>query len=400
MIFKKHNGNTEQDKSHFQFLTLKDLPEEVRKQADSARCENNRFFLRIGASLSLFMSLIMIFRRLFINERIVCPMPRQYMGTFIAMAVLSVFFLVVSYFFAHRIKQNLCFAIQIFFVLALVICYAFLAAWDLQISRDFSAIIGSVLFLSITMWIKPITYCLVVFVSDVIVIGAYLLGNRLFVSPVEISAKLIVFFLAGLISLYATSSIRNRGVLTEWKLAESIRELKELSTKDSLTKLLNRRMMLEDFNGFISRFKRSGIRFSMIMIDIDHFKKVNDTLGHSIGDSVLTEGANLMCSAIRDSDRVYRIGGEEFVVILADCDIIGAEKLAERLGQNFKASSFSGVPWNITISMGIAECTECGKPEDMLKLADTRLYQAKNSGRDKFISKGFHDFLDTLEISD
>lgn len=161
--------------------------------------------------------------------------------------------------------------------------------------------------------------------------------------------------------------------------------LQEAATTDILTRLMNRRGMLERLEQEASRNRRSHAPFSVLFIDVDNFKSVNDLNGHEAGDSVLMEAAVRMKSMLRSQDAVARWGGDEFVVLLPDTQLgeslIVAEKIRRRIGDS--PFFVCGEETRITASFGVAEFDQSMDIEQMLKVADEALYTAKSNGRNR-----------------
>jgi diguanylate cyclase (GGDEF)-like protein len=165
--------------------------------------------------------------------------------------------------------------------------------------------------------------------------------------------------------------------------AEERDRLQGLATSDPLTGLPNRRAFDHRLAAEAERSARHGHALSVVILDIDHFKRVNDTWGHQVGDDVLVEFARRLQSQARGSDLVARIGGEEFAWLLADAPAAGARDAAERLRRYVAAQPFPtfGVA---TFSAGVADVSIAGcEPSELLRVADEALYQAKQSGRDR-----------------
>jgi diguanylate cyclase (GGDEF)-like protein/PAS domain S-box-containing protein len=159
-----------------------------------------------------------------------------------------------------------------------------------------------------------------------------------------------------------------------------------ISEHDKLTQIYNRVKLDEYLEREMSRFQRYKDKFSVIMIDIDYFKSVNDEYGHQVGDSVLVEVSNILQKNIRSKlDIVGRWGGEEFLVICMGTDIYGAEVLAEHLRAKIENFKFSVIK-NKTASFGIAQVTDNDDIESVLKRADEALYKAKRNGRNQVVS--------------
>ncbi|HWA61051.1 MAG TPA: PleD family two-component system response regulator [Caulobacteraceae bacterium] len=166
----------------------------------------------------------------------------------------------------------------------------------------------------------------------------------------------------------------------------------ELAVTDQLTGLHNRRYMTGQLGALVNRAARGGDPVSALMIDIDHFKKINDSFGHDIGDEVLREFAVRLASNVRAVDLPCRYGGEEFMVIMPDTTLADAERIAERIRRHVAGSPFRVAGGTelltVTISIGVASTTGAGDhAEALLKRADEAVYEAKAAGRNKVIAK-------------
>lgn len=161
-------------------------------------------------------------------------------------------------------------------------------------------------------------------------------------------------------------------------------EIYRLTTTDGMTQTYNRRFFLETLDREISRAYRYKRPMALIMFDIDHFKKVNDTNGHLAGDSVLKEISNLIKPNIRREDIFARYGGEEFAIILPEVALDGAVTLADKLRGLVEAHTFTfeGIPIPITVSLGCAAIdSETITVNEFIRRADEKLYAAKAGGR-------------------
>ncbi|MGE0879042.1 MAG: GGDEF domain-containing protein [Acidimicrobiia bacterium] len=157
---------------------------------------------------------------------------------------------------------------------------------------------------------------------------------------------------------------------------------------DPLTRLGNRRRLEAALDGSVVRARRFGERLALVMCDLDHFKKVNDTLGHDMGDVVLKTAADVLRSSVRGYDIVCRIGGEEFVIICPQTDQVAAMALGERIRAELPRRCATQLPtgWHQTTSIGVAVFPDhADDPTALLKVADVALYRAKSGGRDAVV---------------
>lgn len=160
--------------------------------------------------------------------------------------------------------------------------------------------------------------------------------------------------------------------------------LRGLSVRDSLTGLFNRRYFDETLLRELACYRRDGAPISILMLDVDHFKRLNDNFGHAVGDDALRALGDLMRASFRESDVICRYGGEEFAVILLNSDLASGYAKAESFRRTVERADLS---WNgrdmgrITASIGVACCTEFGETDAIVQAADTALYQAKRMGR-------------------
>jgi diguanylate cyclase (GGDEF)-like protein len=180
---------------------------------------------------------------------------------------------------------------------------------------------------------------------------------------------------------------RAHGLLAELTrlLALTKEKFELLSRTDELTGLANRRYLLERLRQEIYRAQRYGSPLCVLMLDLDHFKQVNDTHGHLVGDQVLAAVGRLTRGVIRTSDIAGRYGGEEFCVIMPETDAAGARVFAERLREHLASEAHAGTqgqPVHVTCSIGIGELSPRTQDlKELLAVADSALYRAKDAGR-------------------
>jgi diguanylate cyclase (GGDEF)-like protein len=164
---------------------------------------------------------------------------------------------------------------------------------------------------------------------------------------------------------------------------------RQLATYDALTNLFNRRAILDSLKREIVRAQRGGPSVGIILADLDHFKKINDTYGHQVGDLVLCEAAHRMKNVLRPYDILGRYGGEEFLIVLPGCTMQEATSAAERLRARLDSTPLAlrEIQVRISGSFGIASSREVAEDVDaMIWAADAALYRAKREGRNRVIS--------------
>ncbi len=192
----------------------------------------------------------------------------------------------------------------------------------------------------------------------------------------------------------------NDGRIVKLQIATDITELKnayttieKMSITDDLTQIFNRRYFHACLNEEVQRVQRYKKNLSLIMMDIDHFKSVNDNYGHQTGDEVLIKISSILKSNVRKVDVVARYGGEEFIILLPETNGKGAYKVAEKLRiliADYKIKNKDGKEFHISSSFGVSslkEVTDVEKDIDdiIIKLADNALYEAKKTGRNKVV---------------
>ncbi len=162
-------------------------------------------------------------------------------------------------------------------------------------------------------------------------------------------------------------------------------QVHQLSIRDALTGLYNRRYLFEQAENILKLARRYKRPFSVVMLDVDHFKSINDRFLHHTGDLVLKELANLLRLALRDADPIARYGGEEFAILLPETPLENAVIACERLRESIMSFNWASIhpQLSVTVSLGLASDNNCEKVEDLFKIADAQLYKAKQAGRNR-----------------
>lgn len=242
------------------------------------------------------------------------------------------------------------------------------------------------------MWRRWLKKCGVLGLTLLITLVAVLLSDILawlFETLAFGGPRPFVFVEASLIPLVLSPPIPFTILWLLAKLERTEQELRLLSSTDPLTQAYNRRYILERAEAELSRVRRQGGQFAVLLLDIDHFKQVNDTYGHLAGDTVLRAASDLFCAQARLTDVVGRYGGEEFIALLPDTGKAQALDMAERFRASLAAMSvaFEAIEVNVTVSIGVA----CGTGDTagldaVLAQADQFLYQAKRDGRNRVVA--------------
>jgi len=166
------------------------------------------------------------------------------------------------------------------------------------------------------------------------------------------------------------------------------KHLIHLATEDPLTRLLNRRGLAEALNVSLAAAAREGLSTSALMVDIDHFKKINDNFGHDTGDHVIQQTADLLTRIARNSDVIARVGGEEYLLVLPDTDLNSARVLAERIRSTIDEHPLlvNRQAIHITVSLGVACIEGAANIAELSEAADKAMYLAKRGGRNRVAS--------------
>lgn len=171
-------------------------------------------------------------------------------------------------------------------------------------------------------------------------------------------------------------------------------KLRKQAITDELTGVFNRRYFMKRLRQAFSHFRRSGKTTAALLFDVDHFKAVNDTYGHAMGDQVLQQVCRLFVERFRETDIIGRLGGEEFAVLLFEVTPEAAVAVAEEIRQALAAKTFNADtsrPFNISITCGVASFAQDDlTEEDILHRADKSLYLGKHHGRDQVVGEGVH----------
>lgn len=224
-------------------------------------------------------------------------------------------------------------------------------------------------------WLFPsvIVLYLVLSFRTAVILNVALCLVAILIATETLTTAYTARFIAGLVSVsvFVASFV--------YKIDQQQLQLLQLAQTDPLTGLLNRALLMEKLKHAAALYARSNIKVSLICLDLDHFKRVNDQLGHTGGDITLQQVAEVLQKRVRLTDFVFRIGGEEFLLLLFNADELQALEIAESLRQTIE--SHPSIP--TTASFGVCELRPDWSIEEWLKSADKNLYQSKNTGRNR-----------------
>ena len=182
---------------------------------------------------------------------------------------------------------------------------------------------------------------------------------------------------------------RNLIEIQNEQLNTALKKFEILSNTDSLTGLLNRRSLIAEMEKYMKKCEDTDTPFSLVMADIDLFKRINDLYGHDAGDYVLTTISNLLSSSVRKSDFLARWGGEEFIIVFANTTVTNAVVLIDRIRRKICDFDFDfqgGATEKMTVTFGVSEFLKGDTLDELIKRADFALYEGKNSGRNTVVS--------------
>ena len=236
-------------------------------------------------------------------------------------------------------------------------------------------------------------FCVGLLPGTILFLGFYLLLMALLLTPLDsllaqdiskplrwrLLASMLGIFIFSWLAEYIRTQMRNA-------LIQSVKMLEHSALTDPLTSLGNRRDFQNYFTVNQAQLKRSSRMFSIAMVDLDFFKQVNDSFGHAVGDQVLCHVGSLLAAYLRASDRIFRWGGEEFVILMPDTKAADAFSIMERLRHEVEITPFiteDGQLINMTISIGLHSGALSDNVDSLITEADTQLYLAKRSGRNQ-----------------
>jgi len=213
---------------------------------------------------------------------------------------------------------------------------------------------------------------------------AFLVGSMLLRIPVELAQQPNVTLVSSFINQGSIAAVAGIAMAAFRNIRRTQSQLEDLAIHDPLTRVMNARTFSDRLGQELRRNRRYGRPLSLLYLDLDDFKVVNDSHGHQTGDAVLRLVAEAIRGAVRQADIVGRLGGDEFAVLMPETGADVAEAAAGRLAKSLR-EAFHGNP-SVTASIGIVSCTDAGAgPDDVLHKADRAMYEAKKLGKDQAV---------------
>jgi diguanylate cyclase (GGDEF)-like protein len=216
---------------------------------------------------------------------------------------------------------------------------------------------------------------------NAVLLGVFFALNTMPMDP-NLNEDLVLAYVVGHLFIVVMAVVFARLRVAYGRTLARAEDMEVMAMEDALTGILNRRAFSIAFKRARARSHRKHTPVSVLLIDIDHFKSINDDFGHDVGDHALRALAALLITDLRTTDEVFRCGGEEFLILLEETPLQPAWEIAERLRRKIRQSRLLHER-TVTVSIGVAELGEYEGEMDIFKRADIALYEAKNRGRDQ-----------------
>ncbi len=356
------------------------VPEYLKKSLQDERLASTKRNIYLLSLLLFIVGVILLVQHLFqpvVPES--TPIWWWYFGAFTFIIVESSIIALITQMVMDRFSSSF----QHFFIravgLALLLTTTGLCLLDLQAGNDLSVYLVGIFLLAAGFRLGKRFNSILIVGSTLILI----LAISLFDFQVNLQ-MLIALIIYAVLAIWMTLSLENQRVenlVLRTELKDRNSELEQISNRDSLTGAYNRRAFFEHTAVLAEQCKRYGTDLSIAILDIDKFKRVNDTLGHAAGDQVLKKIAERLIQATRSADITSRYGGEEFIVAMSNTHLKYAITVADRLRKEIEYLKIPDVDWTITISVGVAMYRPASESfEETLIRADQAMYQAKAEG--------------------
>lgn len=365
------------------------IPLNMRYQVLLARRDHNYQAFTVASIIAFTIAVIYVLQQVYLPGDHPFPwIGTAYIILFSALAAGSALFFLVYHWLHERVPLRFESIIVYGYAFFMVLVTTFLTNIDLIYNREYTGMFVGLITVCVILSAPAMLYTALASVSLIL----FSMGHFILFPGQGLDS-----FLPGLVNAAVSAAIgaiiqggRTHNEVLKLHLQDLNRELREYSFRDPLTGARNRRFLMEYLEQQRLFELRHAMGLCIIILDIDHFKRVNDTLGHPVGDVVLKDLANVGQGCLRDSDMLARYGGEEFIAVLPKTNLQDAMMVAERLRAGVEFHTFAGVPWTVTASFGVAEMRKDESIESLISRADIALYWSKKEGRNRVSRSGEH----------
>ncbi|GAB1482048.1 hypothetical protein MASR2M78_08630 [Treponema sp.] len=360
--------------------SVKNIPQRLRSEVKKHRNIDNEVALPMVLVVVFIVTIIFSLQFMLVPAKYLSKIQvLQYQTLFLSMSAVSILFLPFVIFQQKFHSQTLHKASELYFFIALT-WSLFVSLMDIGVKQGYEVyIMGLIVY---TVIHRTSLRALII-----TMVWIFLLGTAFFASPhlqgIELANILPFYlysFIAVLISAFSETTCIEKSLLRA-ELRDSNDELRNLSILDPLTASYNRRYLSEYLSRHVPFARRLKLEFSILILDFDKFKDINDQYGHAEGDRVLIKSADVIRSSLREYDLLFRYGGEEFLIVLIKTGLEAAISAAERVRMDMEGTDFGLQGRGVTVSIGIATFPQDGEMDALLNTADARLYAAKAAGR-------------------
>lgn len=364
--------------------TLKDVPAALKDELNREQNRYNGKLLNIVSIVaSVAFTILLLWSILVQGDQEPIIKPAYYIVAYAFIIIISLSYIVVSRFqWADMAMQDKIVHLKNYiYLLVLAVSMSFITWMDLHYQWDLTAFLVTLFIISTSIWLSSIQYAVLSnSMMLVVILGMFAVNAEVHATPYNV-LKLLILLMVGWFLMLTANSIKITNFLAKEDLEAKNKEIEYLSYNDPLTGLKNRRYLEISFETIQSISERQKNPYSLILLDIDHFKQINEQFGRQMGDKVLVGAASEMISLARKSDEIFRFGGKQFLILLMDTDKEGSLILANRLRQSVEENLSTGLNQPVTVSMGIADSYEGKDLEKLISLTDERLTKAIKAGR-------------------
>lgn len=362
------------------FFTLRNLPPDQQKDIDTQRIQGNYALFRYVAWVTLGFAVVLLLVTSPLVRQHPNRLPELLLASCLSLGLVSGIFLLLMHGGSDYLKRS---NLHYLVFGAAIALDAFLFA-----IRDFSLFEDNAAFVLGTMVLGMVLSAPYLYSVMIVLLGLAVMtwGVGTFNPSLLTLDRFALWAVLGSIGALTTIVLetrRRRSYYNEVLLREANENLREVSFHDPLTGAYNRRFFDEVFEQQLGLAVRQKRPLTVMMLDLDRFKSINDTFGHGVGDEVLKDTVRVVQGALRSTDLLTRFGGEEFVILLPDTPLDTARLVADRLRLAREQRPVAGVDRPVTLSLGLVQLQDGDGAPSLLKRADDLLYQAKTGGRNR-----------------